>query len=158
MATYWELLKHPNWQKKRLLILDRDGFACQNCGDGEKTLHIHHTYYEKGLKPWEYPDVSLRTLCEDCHKNAQDWMANMQRVLGITENYDLENVCGYALALWMLNNPDSPVSIVSFGMAIGVACLFRTNAPFVVECLVDGAITGAELTRLVALHTTTGRY
>lgn len=33
-----------------------------------KQLEVHHTYYEKGLKPWEYPDDSLKTLCWICHK------------------------------------------------------------------------------------------
>lgn len=33
-----------------------------------KGLNVHHTYYTKGHKPWEYEDDSLVTLCEDCHK------------------------------------------------------------------------------------------
>ena len=32
-------------------------------------LHIHHTYYQVGLKAWEYPDNSLQTLCWECHEN-----------------------------------------------------------------------------------------
>jgi 5-methylcytosine-specific restriction endonuclease McrA len=34
-----------------------------------KGLNVHHTYYKKGLLPWEYPDNSLETYCEPCHKN-----------------------------------------------------------------------------------------
>ena len=68
MKTYSELLKHPKWQKKRLEILDRDGFQCRACWENSKTLHVHHTYYDKDLKPWEYPNNRLLTLCEDCHK------------------------------------------------------------------------------------------
>jgi len=67
MSTYIELLKHPKWQKKRLQILSRDNFTCQDCFDDEKTLHVHHKIYTKGAKPWEYEDVHLITLCEDCH-------------------------------------------------------------------------------------------
>ena len=33
-----------------------------------KGLNVHHKYYMQGLKPWEYPDDALVTLCEDCHK------------------------------------------------------------------------------------------
>lgn len=33
-----------------------------------KGLHVHHTYYQKGLLPWEYPDDSLITLCWTCHE------------------------------------------------------------------------------------------
>lgn len=31
-------------------------------------LNVHHNYYTRGKKPWEYPDDALVTLCEDCHK------------------------------------------------------------------------------------------
>jgi len=33
-----------------------------------KGLNVHHNYYIRGKKPWEYPDDALVTLCEDCHK------------------------------------------------------------------------------------------
>ncbi len=68
-SEYSNLLKDPRWQKKRLEILQRDGFKCTNCGDDSHTLHVHHLYYTKGLKPWEYPDDALVTLCERCHND-----------------------------------------------------------------------------------------
>ena len=67
MTNYSELLKDPRWQKKRLRIMERDNFQCQLCGDKETTLNVHHKYYDKDKKPWEYPDKSLVTLCKDCH-------------------------------------------------------------------------------------------
>lgn len=69
--TYAEKLKDPRWQRKRLEILNRDSFACRECGDGTLPLHVHHGYYESGLAPWEYPDESLRTVCEECHATRQ---------------------------------------------------------------------------------------
>ena len=68
MSNYSKLLKDPRWQKKRLEIMDRDGFECKACRENSKTLHIHHTTYDKDLKPWEYFNDKLLTLCEDCHK------------------------------------------------------------------------------------------
>jgi hypothetical protein len=65
--TYRELLKHPNWQRKRLEILERDHFTCVLCGDADKTLHVHHWKYVWGNKPWEYDNYDLATVCEDCH-------------------------------------------------------------------------------------------
>jgi len=65
--TYAEKLKNPLWQKNRLKILERDYFSCVYCGDKETELQIHHTYYEKGKEPWEYPDESLQTTCKHCH-------------------------------------------------------------------------------------------
>lgn len=32
------------------------------------SLHVHHKYYQKGLKPWEYPDRALISYCWVCHK------------------------------------------------------------------------------------------
>lgn len=67
---YYEQLKHPNWQKKRLEIFERDNFACRYCGDKEKTLHVHHLFYVKNeINAWDYPNELLVTLCEDCHKD-----------------------------------------------------------------------------------------
>ena len=72
MKTYSEKLKDPRWQKKRLEILNRDGFACNICGGTEDTLHVHHAFYSKGKDPWDYPDSILTTLCEDCHTQVEE--------------------------------------------------------------------------------------
>ena len=66
--TYAQKLKDPRWQKKRLKILERDKFTCRSCEDASRTLHVHHLYYDKDLKPWENEDDDLVTLCEDCHE------------------------------------------------------------------------------------------
>lgn len=42
------------------------------CESDEKTLHVHHCYYERGLMAWEYPDFALKTLCGDCHIARQE--------------------------------------------------------------------------------------
>lgn len=66
--TYKEQLLHPNWQRKRLEILQRDEFRCQACMETENTLHVHHKRYVKGRMVWEYPGVELVTLCATCHE------------------------------------------------------------------------------------------
>ena len=70
--TYIELFKDPKWQRKRLEIMERDGFTCQSCFDTEKTLNVHHLIYFPNNKPWEYDDKFLITLCEECHKYEKD--------------------------------------------------------------------------------------
>lgn len=67
MPSYGEKLKDPRWQRKRLEILQRSDFSCEQCGTQEKTLHVHHKVYRKGAAPWEYADEELEALCEDCH-------------------------------------------------------------------------------------------
>lgn len=65
--SYSELLKHPLWQRKRLEIMNRASFTCEWCGATESTLHVHHTAYHAGRKPWEYEDAELQCICEHCH-------------------------------------------------------------------------------------------
>jgi hypothetical protein len=72
MKTYTEKLKDPRWQKKRLEIMQADGFRCRKCRDDKSTLNVHHLIYEKGKSPWDYPRAMLVTLCETCHAKAGD--------------------------------------------------------------------------------------
>ncbi len=76
MSEYSEKLKDPRWQKKRLKILERDNFTCQKCRSTEKTLHIHHKTYNEGSEPWEYHNMVLITLCNECHEDEKE---NMKR-------------------------------------------------------------------------------
>lgn len=71
-ATYQNKLLHPLWQRKRLEIMNRDNFKCQICKSETKTLHVHHKRYFNGREPWEYDNIHLITLCEDCHENVHD--------------------------------------------------------------------------------------
>ena len=71
MSSYSEQLKNPLWQKKRLEIFNRDNFTCQICLDTEETLQVHHKFYDKGKKAWEYGNDRLTTLCETCHKELE---------------------------------------------------------------------------------------
>lgn len=66
--SYYEKLKDPQWQKKRLEIMERAGFECENCGEKTKTLNVHHLVYCKNVEPWGYPDKFLKCFCEDCHE------------------------------------------------------------------------------------------
>ena len=65
---FLEQYKDPRWQKKRLEVMERDGFMCQSCNNTETTLNVHHIVpYRKNAKPWEYENEELTTLCENCH-------------------------------------------------------------------------------------------
>ena len=69
--SYYEKLKDPRWQRKRLEILKRDNFQCQSCHTDKVTLHIHHIQYLPVKNPWDYPDNYLATLCKDCHSEEE---------------------------------------------------------------------------------------
>lgn len=106
MTAYSDLLKHPNWQKKRLEIFQRDNWACRKCEDTTTELQIHHLYYLKDKLPWEYPDNALMTLCECCHKKAEfmKWLVKKaveeMDKLGFPRNdvYEVQNVVRRTLA------------------------------------------------------------
>ena len=72
MATYWEKLRDPRWQKRRLEIMQRDDFTCRMCSAQSETLHVHHLRYSRGSDPWESADRSLITVCESCHAALHD--------------------------------------------------------------------------------------
>lgn len=65
--NYGEKLLDPRWQRKRLDILNRDGFCCKDCLDSKNTLHVHHLAYLPNKEPWDHPDHYLITLCKNCH-------------------------------------------------------------------------------------------
>lgn len=87
--TYAEKLKSPLWQRKRLEVLQRENFTCEQCGSKDQTLHVHHCYYEKSMMPWDYPDFALKCLCKDCHADRQDIELSIQKVLSSMSYEDL---------------------------------------------------------------------
>lgn len=65
--TYFQKLRDPRWQKKRLEAMELAGFRCEACGSADHTLNIHHRIYIKGREPWEYELSQLACLCDLCH-------------------------------------------------------------------------------------------
>lgn len=75
--TYSEKLRDPRWQRKRLSILERDGWACKRCGDNETTLVVHHFAYSG--EPWEVQDHLLLTICDRCHTDEHEYRAQNEK-------------------------------------------------------------------------------
>ena len=84
--TYSEKLRDPRWQKRRLEIMQRDGWKCLRCGDSTKTLNVHHQEYIKGRDPWEYPESLLEILCEECHENHHNGIDRKQHLEALAES------------------------------------------------------------------------
>lgn len=84
IMTYYEQLKDPRWQRKRLEILNRDNFTCQDCKSENTSLHVHHTHYTKNTLAWEYDSNSLITLCECCHDTIT-WLKHDAKLIIDTE-------------------------------------------------------------------------
>jgi hypothetical protein len=82
--TYSEKLKDPRWQKRRLEIMQKADFSCEECGDNESSLQIHHRIYRKGKQPWEYDNEELVCLCEECHMGAENDRETVSEAMAIS--------------------------------------------------------------------------
>jgi 5-methylcytosine-specific restriction endonuclease McrA len=71
-SLYGKLLSHDLWKTRREGILARDGHRCRHCGSTEQPT-VHHRQYHIDavtgipVKPWDYADRYLVTLCASCH-------------------------------------------------------------------------------------------
>jgi hypothetical protein len=86
--SYAEQLKHPNWQRRRLEVLQAADFSCEVCGDKENTLHVHHKRYVKGREVWEYELNELIALCEPCHEREHVKDSLLAEVLAAADAVD----------------------------------------------------------------------
>lgn len=78
--NYSDKLKDPRWQKKRLEIFERDGWACRWCNTKDQTLAIHHLCYDS-FDPWEAKNERLITLCVTCHDKEYEFRARIENAL-----------------------------------------------------------------------------
>lgn len=97
--TYQDQIKSPKWQKKRLEVLSERRFKCQTCHSETEQLHVHHSYYKKGKKIWEYENYELLCLCESCHSNTHKLNDLIIQQLGmieiVSDDSSKEMVLGY---------------------------------------------------------------
>jgi len=114
MSNYSEKLKDPRWQKKRLEVLERDNWKCQNCGDEQSMLAVHHLYYEKGKEPWDYPLEAFKTLCELCHEDEhssrKDYEGSLLEILR-RKGFSASDVFSLVEGFWGLTMQSNPNNI-----------------------------------------------
>ena len=75
--SYSDKLRDPRWQKKRLAIMSRAQFQCEECGSDTETLHVHHISYIAGRDPWDYDDRDLKCVCAGCHESYHEQKENL---------------------------------------------------------------------------------
>jgi hypothetical protein len=134
--SYYEKLRDPRWQKKRLEIMERDGFECTDCGSTTKPLNVHHGYYEKGKDPWEYPANSLTTLCEDCHKQVSGLILEINKRLPASTP-GLEEVLGILCGNQMAADHSISVFVLSYAFADGIGSAWNLEADSVLSAIDD---------------------
>lgn len=136
-SEFWKSYKDPRWQKRRLEIMDRDEWKCRSCGCEDDTLNVHHAYYERDKKPWEYPDLSLVTLCEACHKRKHDIKKGISSILSRSPKSVEDEVLGYCAAAFCCFDPRMYMDIKpDSGFILGV-CRFIKAETGCVDSLPD---------------------
>jgi len=136
--SYGEKLRDPLWQRRRLEVMDRDEFACTECGDKASTLNVHHKYYLRGRDPWDYPDSALVTLCDTCHLVVQGRMDRLHSELAKLSELDVDVLIGYCIGVSMARlcrdvDGDHPhrARLLSYEEGIGVELALASERPWV---------------------------
>jgi 5-methylcytosine-specific restriction endonuclease McrA len=98
--NYQEQLKDERWLRRRIEILKRDRFRCQQCDYFGDRVNVHHLRYT-GMA-WEAPDEDLITLCYGCHgkahspdikdKKFEDMKLNSESIILAILNKDGEKI------------------------------------------------------------------
>jgi hypothetical protein len=140
MATsYHELLKRPEWQRKRLEVMDRADFKCSRCSSHDKTLNVHHRFYLKGRKPWEYPDDVFVCLCEACHIKWHEHLDPVRQALGYLSIEQLESIQTHLKSFSVdvpkstINDSKTDENNPSIGWEIGRVVISEKYGPGVIE-------------------------
>lgn len=135
--TYSEKLRHPEWQKMRLRIMERDQFTCRECGDKEKTLNVHHRWYEKGKLPWEYDEMAFVTLCEGCHEQVTHRVQAIAVISGVLTLHQMTQI---ELLIRYIYHPSSLE--INGTKAYPNAHFAFSALPRLIKCLHDDAPEG----------------
>jgi 5-methylcytosine-specific restriction endonuclease McrA len=95
--TYKEQLKDGRWQRKRLEIMERDGFKCRCC-KSTNDLTVHHLYYLPNTLLWEYENEGMVTICKTDHDKITFELAKLGGLVAfkiLTGEFDLFNELDY---------------------------------------------------------------
>ncbi len=124
---YADKFKDPRWQKKRLEVLEFAGFECQNCGNSERQLHVHHKFYKKDSEPWEYDEIDFFVFCSKCHTDWHEAKKELDYYIGDCCSVEtLRRVIGYILPQRTSDTFQSEIDS-DFDKLTGMSDYFRTD-------------------------------
>lgn len=93
--NYAQQIKRPEWQKKRLEVLELHDFTCQLCGAKEEELHVHHPFYTRGAMIWQYETSDLECLCHRCHKDVHALDERLKKEISTLHPAEKMQILGY---------------------------------------------------------------
>lgn len=92
--NYKKLLRKREWLAKRREILTKRP-QCQNCGRSDRTLAVHHRYYDYGILPWEYSDEAYKVVCSGkCHREADAERVKQEDDVAILRRHGWQGILG----------------------------------------------------------------
>lgn len=77
--------KTAKWQRKRGIVLRRDGYLCRECkryGKHTPAECVHHVYPAEHWPELIFHDVNLISLCNNCHNKMHDRETHEISVIG----------------------------------------------------------------------------
>lgn len=143
---YWELLRDPRWQRRRLEVMELANFACAQCEATDKTLNVHHRIYRKNADPWDYELNELQCLCEDCHEHEHAIRKRIAESMAQMDFADLMVLAGYARGVVNRFDDGEVIQVVDGEYAAGLGAYFGIGYIGVIELMKkDGTIAVSDV-------------
>jgi hypothetical protein len=95
--------QHPEWQKKRLEVMEAANFKCQCCGNTEQQLNVHHIDYDRDKKIWEYDLTELLCVCDSCH---QLYHTNLSCIREIMARFNVQELEHFRQIIFLITALD----------------------------------------------------
>lgn len=120
--TYQEMLRRPEWLCRRAEVIRAAGCECEECGlrgEGpypDRGFQVHHRYYLRGRKPWEYPDDALACLCERCHAGLGLLDEELRFLVGHLDAGDVERLVAHVrrIVVGRIGGPETARKLEAF--------------------------------------------
>lgn len=77
--SYQSQLASEKWNEFSKQIRATRNF-CECCRQANKTLQVHHLFYEPGKNLWEYADGDLLVLCRECHQELHSQLKMFRKI------------------------------------------------------------------------------
>jgi hypothetical protein len=145
--------RRPEWQKKRLDVMDAAGFKCEACGAADRELNIHHRRYVKGRMPWEYGGRELVCLCDKCHElwhYLQGQIMLSVSLADLQSMFQLTDITGFTGR--KLTRVALAANISPSGLAVACTAIIKTA-----ESAEDNALDGVSI-RMHSLASENAEY
>lgn len=97
-TNYQKELDTPEWKSFTGNIKKQVGY-CECCKRSNVGLEVHHIFYERDRKPWEYDKSEVVVLCRACHGQLHIHLKNFRKFVFGKMNPQVFQILNGALAV-----------------------------------------------------------